>query len=419
MCGADATIFSLVPFRCANFSAPGDGTIVEVAVVSDYRYMFRKKERAGGSEKLLCQAPERMMWTTGFLILVPIYASTEYKVPELTGKSCDEQRLTPNERAMCDDPLREDTRIKILKHLERRLPLIGSSEAESYAQKKPFPHAVFDDMIPRAVLERLANKRNSRKGQPWNVLGGDVKASCEEAKGWRCIQQKSRGFLKMTLADETLMHPVAQGVMAALKSPLFVRFLERVSGIKPLTPDPYNEGGGLHETGRGGALQIHADFRRHPITGWERRVNAFIYLNEDWNATWKGDLELWDRDMSKCAKKIPTSFGRFIMFSSHDFSYHGHAEPLECPASRSRKSMAFYYYSPIQRPVDTIDSRFPANHSTLYQVDKYKQAPCGTCTDQFERKLQIGRKCFAAQKRLRKPFVRRRTTEVADTDGSS
>mmetsp|Transcript_16352 Transcript_16352/g.53238 ORF Transcript_16352/g.53238 Transcript_16352/m.53238 type:complete len:370 (+) Transcript_16352:932-2041(+) len=342
--------------------------------------------------------------------------SRQYKAAELTGKSCGEAGLTEEEAAACADPLREETKSKILKHLERRLAVIGRREADAYRGRGPFPHAVFDDMIPRTVLERLVNRRNSRRGgQQWNVQGqGEPSSSeiqCDEARGWHCIKDKKRKPLKMTLADETKMHPVAQGVMAALKSPLFVSFLERVSGISPLTPDPHNEGGGLHETGRGGALQIHADFRRHPFTGWERRVNAFVYLNDDWNATWNGDLELWQRDMAKCAKKIPTIFGRFVMFSSHDFSYHGHAEPLDCPPSRSRKSMAFYYYSPIDRPPETIDGRFNANHSTLYQVDKYLHSPCGTCSDQYNRKLKIGRKCSASQKRSRRSsFIRRRRT---------
>ena len=348
------------------------------------------------------------MWTSLMLwviIIATTEASVEYKSQE-GGRSCDSPDVSDEERReLCGDPLREEIKTKILKHLERRIPGLGNPAVlrETYAKRGPFPHAVFDDMIPHSILERLGNRRGFKGGQPWNIGGRHLQENdCDAGKGWRCISRKKKGFMKMTLTDELAMHPVAQGVMAALKAPAFVKFLESISGISPLYPDPTNEGGGLHETSRGGALQIHADFRRHPLTGYERRVNAFIYLNDDWNSTWKGDLELWNQDMSKCSKRIPTNFGRFVMFSSHDFSYHGHAEPLDCPPSRSRKSMAFYYYSPVPRPPETIDVRFSANHSTLYQIDRYKEHRCGTCSKQFDRKTSQGSKC--PPKRMMWPF---------------
>ena len=32
-----------------------------------------------------------------------------------------------------------------------------------------------------------------------------------------------------------------------------------------------------------------------------RRVNVFLFINEDWPTDYGGDLELWDRSMTRCA----------------------------------------------------------------------------------------------------------------------
>ena len=42
----------------------------------------------------------------------------------------------------------------------------------------------------------------------------------------------------------------------------FLRFLERLTGIDQLIPDPYFIGGGLHQIVPGGKLGIHADFSK-------------------------------------------------------------------------------------------------------------------------------------------------------------
>lgn len=250
----------------------------------------------------------------------------------------------------------------------------------AYLRRKPFAHAVLDNLFPKRLLDDLI------RSERWNVADNATAVErCQSAQGWRCIMHERTGFLKMSLNDELRMSAMAQGFLAALKARPFINFLEELTGIRPLYPDEYNEGGGLHETGRGGSLQVHADFRQHPLTTMERRVNAFIYLNKDWDDAWGGELELWDRTMRKCVQKIDVNFGRFVVFSSHDFSYHGHPEPLACPADRSRKSMAFYYYSPIPRPPDTVDTNFPPDHVTLYQADRYRSTPCGICSDQHSR----------------------------------
>ena len=109
--------------------------------------------------------------------------------------------------------------------------------------------------------------------------------------------------------------------------------------------DPYLMGGGLHEIKRGGVLKVHTDFNRHPIFNLDRRINVLIYLNKNWKKEYGGNLELWDKNMNKCIKKIQPLFNSMVIFSTTDFSNHGHPDPLTCPDNISRKSLALYYFS--------------------------------------------------------------------------
>jgi hypothetical protein len=118
-----------------------------------------------------------------------------------------------------------------------------------------------------------------------------------------------------------------------------------MTGATGLVSDPFLEGGGLHQIARGGRLAVHADFSVHPRLGLDRRLNLLLYLNRDWDEDWGGELELWSGDMSRCAKKVAPAFNRLVVFKTTDRSFHGHPDPLDCPAGVARRSIALYYYS--------------------------------------------------------------------------
>ena len=126
----------------------------------------------------------------------------------------------------------------------------------------------------------------------------------------------------------------------------------------------------------GGHLSVHADFNKYKRYSLERRVNVFTMLNKDWEEEWGGHLELWDRTMTRCVQRIAPHLNRFVVFSSTDFSYHGHPATLKCPPNRSRRSMALYYYTNGARPSNEIDHHSGSYHSTLWQS---MQGGCLTC----------------------------------------
>ena len=62
-------------------------------------------------------------------------------------------------------------------------------------------------------------------------------------------------------------------------------------------------GGGQHEIKAGGLLKIHADFNRHELLGLDRRINVLVYLNKQWEDSYGGHFELWDRQSGELRKK--------------------------------------------------------------------------------------------------------------------
>lgn len=87
-----------------------------------------------------------------------------------------------------------------------------------------------------------------------------------------------------------------------------------------------------------------------------------VYLNRHWKEEYGGNLELWNREMTRCERRVLPIFNRCVIFNTTDFSYHGHPEPLTCPEGMTRKSLALYYYS-NGRPAEELSDA----HSTLFQ----------------------------------------------------
>lgn len=220
---------------------------------------------------------------------------------------------------------------------------IARERREEYQAGSPFPHIVIDDLFDDAVLNELLRVFPNPETRHWHRFDAE-----EE--------------IKLSLDTEDVIPIQIRIFLYFLNGSLFVNFLEHLTGISGLIPDPHWFGGGLHQIERGGKLAIHADFNRQDRLRLDRRLNLLIYLNKDWNPAFGGDFELWDRDMTACVKKVAPLFNRMVIFSTTDFSYHGHPNELLCPPGFSRKSLALYYYS-NGRP----DEEKSEKHSTLFR----------------------------------------------------
>jgi 2OG-Fe(II) oxygenase superfamily len=212
-------------------------------------------------------------------------------------------------------------------HLDRAtlLPL-ADKLAESFQTAQPFPHIIADGIFPEELLDAVLSEYPEPEDVPWESFA-------------------TPSELKLALADTENMGPATRHLLAELNGQVFVDFLERLTGIEALIPDPHYEGGGLHQIRRDGFLKVHADFNRHGRLPLDRRLNVLLYLNRDWPEDFGGHLELWDKNMKNCAARVLPTFNRMVVFATTDFAYHGHPDPLTCPPDRARRSMALYYYT--------------------------------------------------------------------------
>lgn len=226
-----------------------------------------------------------------------------------------------------------------------------------YAAADPYPHIVFDDLLPSDALDRVLADFPNPSDPVWKKY-----KSPYEGK----LETQGEGHIS---ADTSWL-------LYQLNSAPFLRFLEQLTGIEGLLPDPYFVGGGLHQIPPGGKLGIHADFHRHTKYPLERRLNVLIYLNKDWKDEYGGHLELWDRDMKRCVQKILPVFNRMVVFTITDWAFHGHPEPLTCPDGMTRKSIALYYFT-VGRPAGEVkhergagDTHFVARPGEVFEEER-------------------------------------------------
>jgi hypothetical protein len=202
--------------------------------------------------------------------------------------------------------------------------------AESYRIASPFPHAVVDNLLPDDVAQRLASEFPPR-----------------DLEGFQRRDNPHQVF-KQSRLQECYFKGVssfAHHMVLLFNDHVFLDFLEKLTGIKGIIPDPHFFGGAFHQILPGGKLDIHADFNRDERRKLDRRINVLLYLNEGWQDDWGGILELWDTGMTRCEKRISPILNRCVIFNTTDHSFHGHPDPLACPPDRTRNSMAFYYYT--------------------------------------------------------------------------
>ncbi len=264
---------------------------------------------------------------------------------------------------------------------------IGEELAADYCFAEPFPHLVIDHFLPEPVA-RLALQHF-----PVAALASD-----------RVFDMGYAGLHKrQILPDEC--DGQARQLFQFFNSRPVLQFLEGLTAIPALIPDPYFNGGGYHETGRGGKLGIHADFRLNEQLHLHRRLNVIVYLNEQWDDAYGGHLELWSRDMKEKQREVAPLFNRCVIFNTDATSYHGHPDPLTTPDGVFRRSMALYYYTASRQ----IYNETP-NTSTMYQArpgdssDNRREAR-GLRFEQHIRQWvppALQRYVFAARRRLKR-----------------
>ncbi|MBK8285622.1 MAG: 2OG-Fe(II) oxygenase [Ahniella sp.] len=223
---------------------------------------------------------------------------------------------------------------------------LAARERDAYLHAAPYPHLVIDGLLDTAAAQRMrADFPHPDDDMAWDrfgAIGFEVKRASPHEERF----------------PDSIRHAVHD-----LNSGPFIRFLEQLTGIEHLLPDPHLHGAGIHLSRKGDHLGIHADFNWHEGLRAHRRINLLIYLNDDnWRAEYGGELEIWSTDASRREKSVTPLFNRAVIFNTRSDTFHGHPVPLDTPDHVFRRSIAMYYYS-TERPAE---EQRPA-HNTIYK----------------------------------------------------
>jgi len=261
---------------------------------------------------------------------------------------------------------------------------LGEELAGEYCFAEPYPHIVLDNFLPEAMAEDiLANFPVEKRDDEVSFVGGYFEHNKRQVLPYACNQTALNYFLFFNSAP-------------------FLQFLEGLTALDGLIPDPYFSGGGFHEIARDGKLGIHADFRIQNQLHLNRRLNVLVYLNKNWDQSYGGELEIWDREMSEKVKGIAPVFNRCVIFNTDADSYHGHPDPLTTPDTITRKSLALYYYTASKAIYDEIP-----NVTTQFRVRSEDEAKQVLSSQKGSQALKSALNTIPPLKELLPPIVYR------------
>lgn len=232
---------------------------------------------------------------------------------------------------------------------------------EAYMAGEPFPHVAIPDLLPAEIHQALAREFPKVGDMPWTFAGpGDTKHTNDP------------NVEKVSQSNEALWPSLTRHVLQQFNSSVFLDFLHQVTGLRDLIVDPHFGGGGLHSTGPGGRLMVHADADRHPSGALYQQLNVIYMVNDRWDDAWGGGLELWDKELRECVKTVPARPNQAVLFYTGSKCYHGHPHPLACPAGVRRNTFAIYYYTVQKRADYDGHTRFVTWIETTDQESKLR-----------------------------------------------
>ena len=211
--------------------------------------------------------------------------------------------------------------------------------SKEFLSGKPFENVVIDNFLEESYAEKLYQLFPNNNYDNWYKYENpiEVKYAFDNIEE---LPEELKNYFYY-LSSDNMKQKIAE-----------------ITNIPDLEYDEYLHGAGLHSHPRYGRLNIHLDYEKHPYSGKERRINIIYFLTKDWNPIWNGANELWGNCKSEnCIKKTHVKFNRAIIFKTNDNSWHGLPEKIMCPENIFRKSLAYYYVSPLNTQKKEEDYR--------------------------------------------------------------
>src|SRR5262249_1317051 len=136
-----------------------------------------------------------------------------------------------------------------------------------FSEAKPFRHVLIENFFADDVLTDLIRQFPT-------------------ADPSKMVNEFGRGSKKFARHDVRNIGSVYAELDDCIRSPQFAAVMSQLTGVPDLLYDPEYHGAGTHDNHDGQGMDPHVDFNLHRTTGYHRRINAIIYLNEEWDPQW-------------------------------------------------------------------------------------------------------------------------------------
>ncbi|MAH99368.1 MAG: proline hydroxylase [Euryarchaeota archaeon] len=226
----------------------------------------------------------------------------------------------------------------------KRYNKLSIKNSNKYQNGKPFPNINFKNFLRNDVAELLSNNFPNYNSNKW------IK--------YKNYNTTKNSNLKKSIHDERKFPKIFRSIFREFNSRQFLLFLESLTGIENLIPDPYFLGGGIHSARKGGFLNIHTDFNWHHKLQLHRRVNVLIYLTKNWRKEYQGCLELWNKNKTKKILEYQPLYNSCIIFNTSAISYHGHPVPVNGSDNIFRNVLNLYYYTAHRKKSEIYNPTF-------------------------------------------------------------
>ena len=221
---------------------------------------------------------------------------------------------------------------------------LSLKSSKKYQNAKPFPNINFKNFLNVEIADKLNKNFPKYNSANW------IK--------YKNYNTSKNSNLKKSIHDERNFPLIFRSIFRELNSRQFLLFLETLTGIENLIPDPYFLGGGIHSAKKNGFLNIHTDFNWHHKLQLHRRVNVLIYLTKNWKKEYEGSLELWNKNKTKKIIEYQPIYNSCVIFNTSAISYHGHPIPLDGGDQTFRRVLNLYYYTSNRKKSEIYNPTF-------------------------------------------------------------
>jgi hypothetical protein len=217
-----------------------------------------------------------------------------------------------------------------------------------YANGTPVPWLYFDDFLPEDLLKQIQKEINEIPKYIWAKF--------------------TRGGSFMLECNNMTFSPSIRELVLNLNSSEFVKWLETLTTITKLIPDPHLIGAGLMRCYQGHSLKLHTDFNWNEQLHLNRCLSVILYIHPEWDMSWNGGLEFWDFERKNLLHTIEPKPNRLLIWNYHNRLFHGHPIPVSCPEGISRDGLRLFYFTSNSTPIESP-------HRSLYWLDENTGIP--------------------------------------------